>query len=322
MNEKMWASSSPHIRDNITKRQIMFKVLLSLLPAAVACTLIFGYQAAILICVTVSACVAFEAIWAVVMKKPHTIGDLSAVVTGVLLAFNFPSTLPIWMAIIGAFVAIIVVKMLFGGIGNNFANPAIVGRIVLALSFTSAMTNYPYVASVTSVEAMAGATPFVAAQTVSVQYLDLLIGTHSGVLGETSTIALLMGGIYLIMARVISPAIPLSYILVVLIFPFITGDSTSLPQLFGNVVLEFAGGGLMLGAFFMATDYTTSPFTLKGKIIYGVCLGIITGLIRHYGNMTEGVSYAILIMNILVPYINKLTRQKVLGGKGLVKIKK
>ncbi len=322
MYDRLWASSSPHIRDGITTRQIMFKVLLALLPATVASILIFGIDAAILICVTVSASVAFEAIWAIVMKKPQTIGDLSAVVTGVLLAFNFPSTLPIWMAIIGSFVAIIIVKMLFGGIGTNFANPAIVGRMVLALSFTSAMTNYPYVPSVTSVEALAGATPFVAAETVSVQYLDLLIGTHSGVLGETSTIALLMGGIYLIMSRVISPAIPLSYILVVLAFPFITGDSTSATQLFGNVVLEFAGGGLMLGAFFMATDYTTSPYTLKGKIIYGIGLGLITGLIRNYGNMTEGVSYAIMVMNILVPFINKLTRQRVLGGKGFAKFKK
>ncbi len=322
MNDILWASSSPHIRDSITTRQIMFKVLLALLPATVAAVLIFGYQAAVLICVTVSACVAFESIWAIVMKKPQTIGDLSAVVTGLLLAFNLPSTLPIWMAIIGAFVSIIVVKMLFGGIGNNFANPAIVGRIVLALSFTSAMTNYPYVASVTSVEALAGATPFVAAETVSVQFLDLFIGTHSGVLGETSTLALLMGGIYLIMARVISPAIPLSYILVVMAFPFITGDSTSTAQLFGNLILELTGGGLMLGAFFMATDYSTSPYTLRGKIVYGICLGIITGLIRHYGNMTEGVSYAILLMNILVPFINKLTRQCVLGGKGIVKSKK
>ncbi len=313
MNDKLYASSSPHLLDNITTRQIMFKVLLALLPAAAAATLIFGYQAAVLICVTVSACVAFEAIWAVITKRPQTVGDLSAVVTGVLLAFNLPSNLPLWMAIVGAFVAIVIVKMLFGGIGNNFANPAIVARIVLALSFTSAMTDYPYVPSVTSVEALAGATPFVAAQTISVQYIDLIIGTHSGVLGETSTIALLMGGIYLIMARVISPATPLCYLAVILAFTLATGR---------NVILELAGGGLMLGAFFMATDYTTSPFTLKGKIIYGLGLGLITGLIRYYGNMTEGVSYAILIMNILVPYINKLTRQRVLGGKGLAKIKK
>ncbi len=313
MNEKLWASSSPHLRDNITTRQIMFKVLLALMPAVVASSIIFGYRAAVLIAVTVSACVAFEAVWAVIMKKEHTVGDLSAVVTGVLLAFNYPATLPIWMAIVGAFIAIVVVKMLFGGIGNNFANPAIVARIVLSLSFTAAMTNYPYVASVTSVEALAGATPFVAAQTVSVQYADLLIGTHSGVLGETSTIALLMGGIYLIMTKVISPAIPVVYIGVTLLFSVFFGT---------NFILEFAGGGLMLGAFFMATDYTTSPYTLRGKIMYGLGLGIITGLIRHFGNMTEGVSYAILIMNILVPYINKLTRQRLLGGKGLVNFKK
>ncbi len=313
MSERLWVGSSPHIHSNITTRQIMFKVLLALLPASVASVIIFGFDALMLICVTVAACVAFEAIWAVIFKKNHTVGDLSAVVTGVLLAFNYPATLPIWMAVVGAFIAIVVVKLLFGGIGNNFANPAIVGRMVLALSFPAAMTNYPYVASVTSVEALAGATPFVAARTVSVQYLDLLIGTHSGVLGETCTIALILGGVYLIMARVISPAVPLTYIGVIAVFTVLTQR---------NIILELAGGGLMLGAFFMATDYTTSPYTLKGKVIFGLGLGIITVLIRYFGNMTEGVSYAILIMNILVPYINRLTRHKVLGGKGIGKQKK
>ncbi len=313
MSERLWVGSSPHILSNITTRQIMFKVLLALLPASVASIIIFGFDALMLICVTVAACVAFESIWAVIFKKKHTVGDLSAVVTGVLLAFNYPATLPVWMAVVGAFIAIVVVKLLFGGIGNNFANPAIVGRMVLALSFPAAMTNYPYVASVTSVEALAGATPFVAARTVSVQYLDLLIGTHSGVLGETCTIALLLGGVYLIMSKVISPAVPLTYIGVIAVFTVITGR---------NIILELAGGGLMLGAFFMATDYTTSPYTLKGKVIFGLGLGIITVLIRYFGNMTEGVSYAILIMNILVPYINRLTRHRILGGKGIGKQKK
>ncbi len=156
MNERLWVSSSPHIQANVTTRQIMSKVLLALLPAMVASGIIFGYGAVVLICVTVSACIIFEVLWALLFRQKQTVGDLSAVVTGVLLAFNFPSTLPIWMAVLGAFVAIIIVKMLFGGIGNNFANPAIVARMVLALSFPSAMTNYPHIASVTSVEAFHG----------------------------------------------------------------------------------------------------------------------------------------------------------------------
>ncbi len=312
MDKLLLASPSPHIRDSITTREIMLKVLLALLPAVFASTIIFGSRALLLIAVTVSACVGFEAIWAVVFKKKHSVGDFSAAVTGVLLAFNLPSTLPIWMAIVGAFIAIVIVKLLFGGLGQNFANPAIVARIALAVSFTAAMTNYPYVASVTSVEAMAGATPFVAAQTVSVQYADLLLGTHSGVLGETSTVALLIGGLYLIFSKVISPAIPVTYLAVVTLGTILTGR---------NIILELAGGGLMLGAFFMATDYTTSPYTLRGKILFGLGLGLLTCLIRYYSNMSEGVSFAILFMNILVPYINRLTRQKVLGGKKLVKQK-
>ncbi len=313
MNERLWVSSSPHLQASVTTRQLMFKVLLALLPATVASGIIFGYSALVLICVTVSASVAFEAIWAVAFKKRQTVGDLSAVVTGVLLAFNYPATLPIWMAVLGAFISIIIVKMLFGGIGNNFANPAIVGRMVLAVSFPAAMTDFPYVPSVTSVEALAGATPFVAAKTVSVQYLDLLLGTHSGVLGETCTVALLLGGIYLILAKVISPVIPFTYIGVIAVFTVLTGK---------NIILELAGGGLMLGAFFMATDYSTSPYTQRGKFIFGLGLGLITVLIRYFGNMTEGVSYAILIMNILVPYINRLTRHRVLGGKGIGRFNK
>ena len=274
-SKKLIVTASPHITNHTSTRGLMLNVCIALLPALVASTLIFGARALLVTGVTVAACVGFEALYCVVMKKPVPVGDFSAVVTGMILAFNLPATIPLWIAIIGAFVAIVVAKQLFGGLGFNFANPALLGRIVLFI--------------------MAGKD----------MLLQLLLGAHGGVLGETCAVALILGGIYLIATKTISAAIPLSYIGTVAVLSLVLGQ---------DVVLQLFSGGLLLGAFFMATDYVTSPFTFTGRIVYGVCLGVITCIIRFYGNMAEGVSFALLLMNLLVPYINDLTRQKPLGG--------
>ena len=303
MADKLIVSSSPHIVENDSTQKIMGRVIIAMIPALIAATVIFGTQALLLTLITTGACVGFEALYCKLMKKPNPIRDLSAVVTGMLLSFNLPPELPIWMAIIGAFVSIVIVKQLFGGIGYNFANPAIAGRIVLALSFTQKMNAFTYPDN--GIDALASATPLQASLGEDVPYLTLLLGNHGGVLGETCAIALIIGGIYLVATKVISPTIPLAYIGTVALFSLLCGE---------NVLFELLSGGLLLGAIFMATDYTTSPFTEKGRLVYGIALGIVTCLIRFFGTSAEGVSYAILLMNLLVPYINRLTRQKVLGG--------
>ncbi len=298
-------SPSPHIRTPLTTQKVMGTVIIALLPAVIAATVIFGPRALLVICFTAAACVLFEELWCLLRKQPFTVSDLSAVVTGILLAMNLPSTIPLAIAAIGAFVAIIVVKQLFGGLGRNFANPAIVGRIVLAVSFTTRMTNYAFPNSLSGVDALSSATPLAAAASgSSLPYLDLLLGTHGGVLGETCALALLIGGIFLIATGTIRATIPVTYLATVAVFSLLTGH---------DPILQLLSGGLMLGAFFMATDYTTSPYTFKGQLIFGIGLGLITCLIRFWGNMTEGVSYSILIMNLLVPFINQLTRNRPLG---------
>lgn len=333
MEPKKWiVTASPHIVDRSTTRGLMGNVIVALLPTLVAAGLIFGARALLLTGVTVAACVGFEALWCVLRKQPQTVGDLSAVVTGLILAFNLPSTLPLWIAVLGAFIAIVLVKMLFGGLGANFANPALVGRIVLFVSFAAHMTSYGWPVGGT-VDALASATPLVATQSTAASsvFLQLLLGTHGGVLGETCALTLLLGGIYLIATKTISAAIPVSYLASVFCFGFVFRffDSFEAGAGFGANFLHacaasggFAGdaflqlfmGGLLLCAFFMATDYVTSPFTTKGRILYGVGLGLLTCVIRFYGSMAEGVSYALLLMNLLVPYLNDLTRQKPLGG--------
>ncbi len=299
---KLTVSSAPHITGKDSSRSIMLDVIIAMIPAIIASGLIFGLRAIMLIAVTAAACVGFEFLYQKLMKLPCTVGDLSAVVTGILLAFNMPSTMPFWMAIIGSFFAIIIAKQLFGGIGFNFVNPAIAARIILATSFASQMTNFVFPKS--SGDAIASATPLSAGLTGSYPYMDMFLGTTGGVLGETSAVALLIGFAYLLIKKVISPAIPLTYIGTVAVFALIFGQ---------DPLFHVLGGGLLLGAIFMATDYVTSPYTLKGKIVFGFFLGLITMAIRVFGSMTEGVSYAILIMNLLVPYINKLTRQRPLG---------
>ena len=309
-------SASPHMLSAVTTRKIMLGVIAALLPTLVASAIIFGWQVLLLTGVTVAACVGFEALYCVVMKKKVPVGDFSAVVTGLILAFNLPPRFPLWMAIIGAFFAIVVVKQLFGGLGFNFANPALVGRMVLHLSFTGQMINYPPPVA-PGVDAVAGATPLLAAQTGSVPLMDLLLGTHGGTLGETCAITLLLGGLFLVFSKIISPIIPLFYIGGTYLFKFLL-DLTA-----GGAVGEVAvsslayilSGGLLLGAIFMATDYATSPFTKSGRMVYGILLAVLTVALRQWSNMLEGVSYALLIMNLLVPYLNVLCRQRPLGVK-------
>ena len=303
MDNKLIVTAAPHITGPDTTAKIMQRVCLALVPALIASVIIFGFNALILTAITVAACVLFEMGYCKLVGRENPVGDFSAVVTGMLLAFNMPSTMPWWMAIVGAFIAIVIVKQLFGGLGYNFANPAIVARIALAVGFASRMANYPH--PNTQIDALASATPLaVADQLGSSEYITLLLGNHGGVLGETCAIALLAGGIYLIATKTISAMIPVSYLATVAVLSLCFGM---------DPIVQLLSGGLMLGAFFMATDYVTSPTTEKGKLVFGIGLGIITMMIRHFGTMNEGVSFAILLMNLLVPYIEILTRQDRLG---------
>ena len=301
MDKRLIVTAAPHITGADTTQKIMGRVCIALIPTLIASIFIFGINSLILTAVTVAACVAFEYGYCKLMKREVPVSDLSAVVTGLLLAFNLPASLPWWMAIVGAFIAIVIVKQLFGGLGYNFANPAIVARIALAMGFASRMAAYPFPES--GVDALSSATPL-AANAGAEAYRALLLGTHGGVLGETCALTILLGGIYLIVTKVISPTIPVTYLATVAVLSLCAGQ---------DPVYQLLSGGLMLGAFFMATDYVTSPTTRKGKLVFGIGLGIITCAIRFLGTMNEGVSFAILLMNLLVPYIEVLTRQDKLG---------
>ena len=310
---KLIVSSAPHITGKDSSRSIMLDVIIAMVPALIASGVIFGLRAVLLTAVTVAACVVFEYLWNKALKKEQTVGDLSAVVTGMLLAFNMPSTMPYWMAIVGSAFAIIMVKQLFGGIGYNFVNPAITARIILATSFAGSMTNFVHPTQ--TIDAIANATPLAANAAGAfaeggAPYMQMFLGTTGGVLGETSALALLIGFAYLLIKKVISPVIPVTYIATVAVLAVVFGQ---------DPLVHVLGGGLLLGAIFMATDYVTSPYTVKGKIVFGLGLGIITMMIRVFGTMAEGVSYAILLMNLFVPYINQLTRQKPLGAPKKVK---
>ena len=317
LNNKLVVSASPHDRSHKTVRSIMLDVIIAMVPALIASVVFFGPRALLVECVSVGTCVIAEFISRVVMKRSQTIGDLSAVITGLLLAFNLPVNIPLWMVMIGAVVSIVVVKQFFGGIGQNFVNPAIAGRIVLLASFPVAMSTWtaPLTWSAQNLDGLTSASPLADIHTMvsagaapDASLLEMLIGWRAGCLGETCAIAIILGGIYLIARKVISPTIPLIYIGTVAVIMLIAGK--------GNlefVAYELLGGGLMLGAVFMATDYTTSPITFKGKIIFAVGCGVITSLIRLFGNLPEGVSYSIIIMNILVPLIENITLPKPFG---------
>lgn len=308
MNENYNVSSSPHIRDKVTSSNIMLMVVISLLPATFFGIWNFRHENAwILIVLTTAAAVLAEYLWEKLMHKPVTIKDFSAVVTGLLLALNLPPTLPWWMGVVGAFFAIIVVKQLFGGLGQNFMNPALGARCFLLICFAGKMTNFVY-------DGVTGPTPLANLKAgESVDSFAMLIGNTSGTIGETSVIALMIGAMFLILMGVIDLRIPGTYILTFVIFISLFGGHGFDPQ---YITAHLCGGGLMLGAWFMATDYVTSPITSKGKIVYGICLGCLTGLFRLFGGSAEGVSYAIIISNLLVPLIEKTTLPKPFGKGG------
>ena len=302
MENKMYVSSSPHFRSNNSTRKIMLDVIIALIPASVVSVVFFGYRALMLIGVCIASCVLCEYISRKVMKRDTTIGDFSAVVTGLLLALNLPVAVNPLIAVFGSIVAIVVVKQMFGGIGMNFVNPALAARIVLLVSFPNAMMTWTD-AFCKDVDAVASATPLVA-ESGAYSYVDLLLGAHGGSLGETCAIALILGGIYLIIRKVISPIIPCVYIASAGIMALIVGQ---------DALYQILSGGLLLGAIFMATDYTTCPITKWGKVIYAVGCGVLTILLRTYSNMPEGVSFSIILMNILVPLIENITTPKAFG---------
>ncbi len=307
MSDLMKVSSNPHIRAKASTDKIMLCVVLALLPTTAFGVYNFGLNALLLVLVTVVTCVLSEFLFDMICKKDSTIGDFSAVVTGLLLALNLPPMAPWWIGVIGGVFAIVVVKMLFGGLGQNFMNPALGARCFLVISFTSIMTNF-------NCDAYTGATPLAALKAgESVNIFDMVIGRTAGTIGETSMIAIVLGACFLILMGIIDLRIPGSYIVSFVIFICIFGGHG---VDFGYISAHLAGGGLMLGAFFMATDYVTRPITVKGQYVYGILLGILTGIFRVYGAGAEGVSYAIIIGNILVPLIEKITLPKGFGKGG------
>lgn len=316
MSDMYNVSSSPHVRSKDTTSRIMLYVIIALLPASLFGIYNFGFHALLLIVLTILSCVVSEWAFNKITKRKQTIKDLSAVVTGLLLALNLPPTLPWWMAILGGVFAIIVVKCLFGGLGQNFMNPALGARCFLLISFTGPMTSFAnsryYISQ--GMDAISSATPLAALKAgESVNTMDMLIGRIPGTIGETSVIAILIGAIILILTGVIDLRIPGTYIVTFVIFILLFGGH----GFDGNyVVAQLCGGGLMLGAFFMATDYVTSPITPTGKIIFGIVLGILTGIFRIFGASAEGVSYAIIFSNLLVPLIERITIPKPFGKGG------
>lgn len=319
--KKLVVSASPHLRSKKTTTRIMLDVIIALIPALIASFVFFGPKVLAVTATTVITAVLAEYISRKVMKRHNTIGDLSAVVTGLILAFNLPSNVPLWIAAIGSVVAIVVVKQFFGGIGQNFANPAITARIVLLLSFATKMSGSEWekpLAWIIKPDPMTTATPLALygdETAVLPSLLDMFIGYRAGSLGETCTVALLIGGIYLIARKVISFKIPVAYLgsfaLIMLVAGFVI--KRDFVDGLEYAAYQIMSGGLFLGAFFMATDYATSPINTDGKYIFGIGCGIITALIRIFGSLPEGVSFAILIMNLLVPHIERITTPKPFG---------
>lgn len=298
---------SPHIKSSMTTQRIMLDVIIALMPAVIAGTWLFGLRALVLVVLCAAFCVIFERVFELITKRESTVSDLSAVVTGILLGLNLPPSLPIYMAAVGCFAAIVVVKQFFGGLGENFANPAITARIVLMLSFGKYMTAWtaPIVSGFGGTDAVSAATPLGSPE-VMPSYTDLFLGIHPGCIGETCIAALILGGLYLILRGVIDPLVPLSFIGTVALCSFIGGY---------DVPVQLMSGGLVLGAFFMATDYATTPITRAGRVIFAVGCGLITSLIRFFGVYPEGVSFSILIMNILTPLIDRYVRPRPFGAK-------
>ena len=319
MDSKLIVSASPHFRAPETTQSLMLNVILALLPSVVASAVLFGWQTLVVIATAVIACVGFEWLYCKALKKEILVGDLSAVVTGLILALNMPAPgndLPIsmMMAVVGSLIAIVVVKQLFGGLGKNFANPALVGRIALFSGYTGYMTKWVFPDA--AVDQLASATPLQVADPGKLSIVDLLMGVHGGTMGEVCIIAILLGFIWLVATHTISPVIPVTYIGTVFVLDLIAGMGVH------GALINILSGGLFFGAVFMATDYVTSPLSLKGKLVFSLGLGLLTFTIRTWANMAEGVSFAILLMNLLVPYINDLTVQTPYGYVKPAKTKK
>ncbi len=307
MDERLNVSSNPHVRSKASTQNIMLTVVIALLPAFGFGVFNFGIKALITVIICVATCVLTELVFELLMKKKVTVSDFSAVVTGLLLGLNLPAGAPWWIGIIGGVFAILVVKMLFGGLGQNFMNPALGARCFLVISYTSIMTNF-------DCDAYSGATPLaVLKDGGSVDIMNMITGRINGTIGETSMIAIVLGACLLIMAGIIDLRIPGSYIVTFALFVCIFGGRGFDPAFLSA---QLSGGGLMLGAFFMATDYVTRPVTKKGQYIYGIFLGIMTGIFRLFGPSAEGVSYAIILGNLLVPLIEKFTYPKAFGMGG------
>ena len=311
MSDLFQVSSSPHVRSKVSTDKIMLLVVIALMPSTLFGIYNFGFRAAILIIATILSCVVSEFIFDLIVHKENTIKDFSAVVTGLLLALNLPAGLPIWEAILGGVFAIIIVKCLFGGLGQNFMKTALGARCFLLIALAADMTNFNVTKN--GVDVYSGATPLALIRSEglsSVNVKDMLYGFTAGTIGETSVIAILIGAIILILAGVIDLKIPGSYIVTFAIFMFIFGAERFD---INYVTAQLCGGGLMLGAFFMATDYVTSPITPRGKILFGICCGLLTGIFRCFGANAEGVSFSIILSNILVPIIEKITVPRAFG---------
>ncbi len=319
MENKLLVSSSPHIRERSSVSDIMLDVIIALMPAAFASVYFFGQRALAVILVSVISCVAFEAVYGLIVRKKLLIKDFSAVVTGMLLAYTLPASTPYFIVVIGAFFSIVIVKQLFGGLGQNFMNPALAGRAFLLAAFPSQLTTWP----AGRIDIFGGADAVTTATPLSTSYSDKLpsvfeqfLGRMSdgsaigGSLGETCAAALILGGAYLVFRRVIGLRIPLAYIITVALMSYIPGKNAAYQ---GEPLLAVLSGGVMLGAIFMATDYTTSPTTKWGQVIYGIGCGAITGLIRLFGGYPEGVTYGIILMNVLTPLLDRWTTPKVFG---------
>lgn len=307
MQKNLAVSSSPHLRDNVTTRRIMQEVCLALAPAGIAAIVLFGASAATLIAVSVITAVLAEFCWNKLNKQKTTVGDWSAVVTGLLLAYNLPANAPVWIAVVGAIIAIILVKQMFGGIGSNFMNPALAARAILFVSWSSLMTSYPATQFMTDVTSSATPLNLLGKGTVEgVNLMDLFLGNVPGVLGETCKLALLLGGVYLILRGIVDWKIPVTFIATVFVC-YLVKDGAEM------ALYQILSGGLFLGAFFMATDYATSPVTNVGRVIMGVGCGLFLFVIRAYASYPEGCSFAILLMNVATPLIDKYTMPKVFG---------
>jgi len=301
MSKLLNVSSSPHVRCGVSTKNLMYDVAIAMLPATIWGVMQFGIYSLIVVVATVLSCVLSEYLFETLMHKPVTISDGSALVTGMILGLNMPPAIPLWMPILGGVFAIIVVKQLYGGLGQNWMNPALAARCFMLISFAQAMT-----------DAVASATPLAAIKAGDTYDLAaMFIGKIPGTIGEVSVIALLIGAAYLLVKKVITIRIPAAYILSFAVFAFIFGQHN-----INYVLAEVCGGGLIFGAFFMATDYVTSPITAKGQIVFGICLGILTGLFRIFGSGAEGVSYAIIFCNMLVPLIEKVTLPTAFGKGG------